>query len=182
MPHDCLTTALFGIASDLSCLACLATSHLFSKNPNFEETTTHPLGSRLGHVDKMNSEELGQIEIVPRYVVNENRYFQCEGWPTEDSPDDDSEKPDDHIGDSLCDQYGITADTYSLCALCRSTFSEKLYSTSIFLALKDGSNTIDGLKYWFARARAADFANISSMLRRVIAGMAIRQRLIYLSS
>jgi hypothetical protein len=45
----------------------------------------------------MNLEELGQIEIVPRYVVNENRYFQCEGWPTDYSPDDDSEEPDDHI-------------------------------------------------------------------------------------
>jgi hypothetical protein len=84
----------------------------------------------------MDTEGSGESEIVPRYAVNEKRYFQRKDSRAEDQADDDCEDQadddledqlDNDFDDLLCNQFEITADTDSLCALCRSTFSEKLY-------------------------------------------------------
>jgi hypothetical protein len=66
------------------------------------------------------SESIAAENEMRLYCVNEERYFQSTDLPPKNPPQDD-------LGDSLCDQYEVTAATDSLCALCRSTFSEKLY-------------------------------------------------------
>jgi hypothetical protein len=108
---------------------------LFIVSPTFRRLCysrgTQVLGNNaysLGEVDRMDSEELGRCEIVSHYVLNEKRYTRCEGMPSVDKSNDD-------LGDSLCDEYEITSNTDNLCALCRSTFSGRLYG---HLGLSDG--------------------------------------------